>query len=61
MTYKEVDSYAVHTTSNLGNHRYLDADFLRRVGMRGSDVVWTIAGVLICIALVVWLADNVSF
>ncbi|QIQ62993.1 hypothetical protein SEA_MOAB_117 [Streptomyces phage Moab] len=29
--------------------------------MRGSDVVWTIAGVLICIALIVWLADNVSF
>ncbi|XAO35299.1 hypothetical protein SEA_FRANCOB_112 [Streptomyces phage Francob] len=61
MTYKEVDSYAVHTTSNLGNHRYLDAYFLRRVSMRGSDVVWTIAGVLFALALIVWLADNVSF
>ncbi|AXH68816.1 membrane protein [Streptomyces phage Phredrick] len=29
--------------------------------MRGSDVVWTIAGVLFAIALIVWLADNVSF
>ncbi|AXG66213.1 hypothetical protein SEA_ANNADREAMY_105 [Streptomyces phage Annadreamy] len=28
--------------------------------MRGSDVVWTIAGVLFAIALIVWLADNVS-